>query len=49
MSEDLAQENPNENLVENSNINMANNEKDNNPIQDEEPKKVNSFSTILSI
>ena len=47
MSEDLAQENPNENLVENNIINDANN--DNNPIQDEEPKKVNSFSTILSI
>ena len=55
MSEDLAQENPNENLVEINNINEANNnndnnnDNDNNPIQDEEPKKVNSFSTILSI
>lgn len=48
MSDDLAQENPNENLVENNNINDGNND-DNNPNQDEEPKKVNSFSTILSI
>jgi len=52
MSEDLAQENPNENLIENNiinELNINNNNNDKNPIQNEEPKKVNSFSTILSI
>lgn len=49
MTELLAQENPNDNLVEDNSLNYLNNNNDNNPNQDEEPRKVNSFSTILSI